>query len=102
MSRVGAGLVECVYSARFTEVVLRRVRAERVGRERVLAGDELEVLRRHDVVQEALLRAHRAIAIDGLERAHDHAETYGAAVTAARQDRHADLPADAKSTAYDV
>src|SRR6185503_18102859 len=56
---------------------------ELIGREIVLAADQLELRRRHDQMQEAFLAADRAIAVgDAVELGSD-AEAHPAAMTAA-------------------
>src|SRR3954453_7380702 len=64
LAGVRARHVEGMNAAMLAERVLRRLCVEFVGGEVVLAADELEALRRDDQVQNSLLDADRAIAID--------------------------------------
>jgi hypothetical protein len=86
--RVRAGRVERVDAAALAEAVLGDARVELVHRERVGAREQGEALRRHDQVQDALLRAHRAVAVAGLELLDLDAEAHRAAMTAAFQGFH--------------
>src|SRR5688500_11864982 len=65
---VGTRHVEGVDPARAAERVARNTGVEGVGRELVLAGDELEPVRRDDPVEDPLLRTDRAVAV---ARAHE-------------------------------
>jgi len=55
---VGARHVERMDAAGGAECVLRRAGIEPVGRQRILAADQLELFRRHDEMQKTLFRAH--------------------------------------------
>jgi hypothetical protein len=44
------------------ERMLRRAGVEAVGRQRILAAEQFELLRRHDQMQKSLLATDRAIA----------------------------------------
>ena len=79
--RVRAGYVERFDAAGFAERVFGCAGVEGVGREVFCAACDAEFLRRHDEVQEARLRAQRAIAVlsDDVVRRFD-LERDGAAV----------------------
>src|SRR5262245_26439611 len=70
-------------AAHLAEGVLRGAGVKLIGREIVLAADQLELLRRHDQMQEPLLAADRAIAIGDAVEIGGDAETHPAAMTAA-------------------
>jgi hypothetical protein len=72
-----------MHTAHFAKRVLRRLGAELIGRERILAAQAFELLRRHDQMQEALHAAERAVAIDGVGEIAGDAEAHPPAVTAA-------------------
>jgi hypothetical protein len=69
------------------EGVLRRLGVEFVGREVVLAADELEALGRDNQVQNSLLDADRAIAIDHRKIGRD-TEAHATAVAPAFHGQH--------------
>ena len=81
--RVGARYVERMDPAGGAEGMLRRAGVERVGRQRFGAADKLELFRRHDQVQKALLGADRAIAVGDARQIRRHLEAHAAAMTAA-------------------
>src|SRR5579864_4252692 len=60
---VGARHVVAVNTAMAAEVMLRDPRIESIGRQIGASGEKLERLFGHDEVQEALLRADRAVAL---------------------------------------
>ena len=61
--RLGTRHVECVHSAMRAECVLGHAGAECIGRQRVLATQQFEILRRDGKMKDALLRADRATAL---------------------------------------
>src|SRR3569623_2892600 len=64
------------------ERVLRDHGVEAIRRQRVVPLQQLEGVRRDDQMQEALLRAHRAVAVDGVRQVPGDAKPYPPAVTA--------------------
>ena len=62
LARIGPRRVERVDAAVAAELVLRDARVERVDSQVVGAGQQLELVGRHDEMQEALLAADRTIA----------------------------------------
>ena len=60
--RIGSRNIEGVYPAYAAEMMLRNLRVEFVRGEILSAGHEVEICRRHDQVNEALLYADRAAA----------------------------------------
>src|ERR1700730_13313893 len=71
-----------MHSAMPAEGVLRRVGVELVGREFRLAPQQLELLRRDDQMQDALLCAHRAVAFEECRQVGSHAELHLTAMAA--------------------
>src|SRR2546423_223725 len=60
---VGARHVEGMDAAVATEVMLRHAGVESVRRKLAVAGQQLELLARHDQMQDPLLRTDRAVAL---------------------------------------
>ena len=88
--RMGARRVERMNTACATERVLRDVGVEGVRREVARADEELERLGRDDEMDESLLLANAAIAIEGFEEARANAKSNAAAMTAAGERERAD------------
>jgi len=91
---VGARYIEGMDAAVAAKRVLGDAGVECVGGQIVLAAHELELLRRHDQMQEAFLCAHRAIAISDAVKFRRHAKTHAAAVAAALHGFHAAIHDD--------
>src|SRR5215471_20207380 len=74
--------VERMHSAMRAECVLGHAGAKRIGRQRVLAAQQFEILRRHGEVKDALFRADRAIALRQQVQIDAGAEAHSAAMAA--------------------
>ena len=81
--RIRTGHVEGMNTAVLAERMFGYARVESVSGQLVLTAQELELLRRHDQVQKALFRAHRAVAICDAIEIGGHAETHATAVATA-------------------
>src|SRR5690606_16664233 len=81
--RMRAGAAERVNAAGSAEAVFGNSGIEPVGDELLLALQQLEILRRHDQVDETLLRADRAIARERLVLVNTDSKADFAAVAAA-------------------
>ena len=75
--------IEGMDAAGGAEHVLRDAGVERVSREPVRPAQDLEVVLGDDEVQEALLRAHRTVAVESFLLLDAHTEPHRTAVTAA-------------------
>ena len=74
--------IEGMDAAMPAEGMLGGIGAEQVGRDRVLAAQQRELLARHDEMQEAFHRADRAIAVCGVRQIALDTESHFAAVAA--------------------
>src|SRR5258705_7044750 len=82
--RMGTRNVERLYAAARAEEVLGRTGVEFVQRERVVAGEKVELLLRYDQMEETAFCADRAIALQHVEIVgREHLEGYRPAVAAA-------------------
>src|SRR2546428_1748218 len=81
--------VEGVNAAMPAEGVLGGSRVELVGRELVLAAQQLEPFRRHDEMQKAFLGADRAIALGDVREVRSDAKANAAAMAAPFEHSHA-------------
>src|ERR1700722_13289487 len=77
---IGARHIEGMNAAGRAECVLGRAGVEPIGGQRVRTAEKLELLRRHDQMQKALLGADRAIALGDAREVRRDAETYAPAV----------------------
>src|SRR6516225_6239082 len=75
--------VERMHSAMRAECVLGHAGAKGIGRQRVLAAQQFEILRSHGEVEDALFRADRAIALRQQVQIDPRAEAHSAAMAAA-------------------
>src|SRR5579872_1844381 len=89
---IGARHVERMNAANRAKGMLRRAGVEAVGGKRILAADELELLRRHNQMQKAFFPADRAVAVSDARELGCHAKAHAAAMTATFKglQRHAD------------
>src|SRR5262249_16388013 len=60
---VGARHIERMHATVFAEHVLRDPGVEPIGREIIVAADQLELITRHDQVQKSLLRPDQTVAV---------------------------------------
>src|ERR1051326_6719120 len=81
--RIGTRHIERMDAAMLAEGVLRGPGAELIGRKLGLAAHALELLRRHDQMQEALHAAERAVAIGHAIEARGGAKRHPPAVATA-------------------
>src|ERR1700729_1696404 len=81
--RCGPRRIERMHAAVLAEGMLGDARAELVSGDRILGAQQLEPFARHDKVQEALLRADRAVALRHVRQVALATESYFAAMAAA-------------------
>jgi len=80
---VGTRDIEWMNPARGAKRMLGRAGIEAIGRQRVGAGDQFELFRRHDEMQKALLGADRTIAFRDARKIACHTEPHATAMAAA-------------------